>query len=346
MPHHLRHDAACCPHCKTVPPDADRRHWKHEAKVGAWHVIADGPDLTARLPSIAHFLTILRYRLGAAESPAHYGGPLYWEFDADDPADACEDLRRVVERLCEKYNCPLEALHVWHSGGRGFHVTIPPLVIGAEAGHPQLPRLYAAIIAQLFPPHIAPTLDRSIYNMGQGRMWYLPNWRRSDTGRYKVPVAIQEVLHNTYAELEAFTMRPRKGLLWPADGELAPCPALVRYYQEAMAILGDNVPRSTSVPAGTRIPKGQRNATLARLAGSMRRVGASQDAMVATLMTENRLRCDPPLSDGEIMRIAASIARYRPEGPGATMSSGGHGDMATLGGIRTVATTEVMAWRR
>jgi hypothetical protein len=62
----------------------------------------------------------------------------------------------------------LEAIHVWHSGGRGPHVTIPARVIGADAGHPQLPRIYAAMVQHLFPPHVAPTLDRGIYNGGLG----------------------------------------------------------------------------------------------------------------------------------------------------------------------------------
>jgi hypothetical protein len=202
------------------------------------------------------------------------------------------------------------------------------------------------MIGQLFPWDIAPTLDRSIYNLGQGRMWRLANRRRSDTGRHKVPVAIQEVLHRPYAALDALTIHPRKGRFWPMEQGLAPCPALVQCYQAAIATLGDNVPRLISRPEGTHIPKGQRNATLTRLGGAMRRVGASQDAMLAALMTENRLYCDPPLSEAEIRRIVASIARYRPAVSGTTASREGHGGMATLGGIRTVAAKEVLAWRR
>jgi hypothetical protein len=346
MPDHHRHDAARCPCCELVLPDVDRRHWKHEAKVGAWHVIADGLDLTARLPGAAHFLTILRYRLGVAGSPAHYGGPLYWEFDADDPADACEDLRRVIERLHVEYDCPLEALHVWHSGGRGCHVTVPPIVIGAEAGHPQLPRLYAAMISQLFPPHFAPTLDRSVYNMGQGRMWRLANRRRSDTGRYKVPVAIQEVLYQPYAALDALTIHPRKGRFWPTEQALAPCSALVQCYQQAMTTLRNTASRSTPGHDEGYIPAGRRNATLASMAGAMRRHGASEEAIAAALITENRLRCDPPLPDAEIKRIAANIARYRPAGPGETAPRTEHVGHVTRGGIRTIAAQEVLAWRR
>jgi hypothetical protein len=80
------------------------------------------------------------------------------------------------------------------------------------------------------------------------------------------------------------------------------------------------------------------------LAGTMRRRGANEEAIAAALLVENRLRCDPPLSDEEIRRIAASIARYSPAPPVATGTRVGLGGMATLGGIRTIATTEVPRW--
>ena len=64
---------------------------------------------------------------------------------------------------------------------------------------------------------------------------------------------------------------------------------------------------------GNPIPAGQRNATLARLAGTMRRVGMEADEILAALVTVNRNRCTPPLSDAEVARTAASVARYEPD---------------------------------
>lgn len=72
-------------------------------------------------------------------------------------------------------------------------------------------------------------------------------------------------------------------------------------------------PRETSsLKTESRIPEGQRNATLASLAGSMRARGMTRQAIEAALLEENRLRCDPPLNDTEVLSIAASIARYLP----------------------------------
>src|SRR6266511_3670836 len=186
-----RHELMACRLCEAVTPGAYRRHWKGQGQAGYWHVIVDRPDLMARLPRPAHFVTILSYREAPDGAPAQYRGSLYWEYDAANPGHTLEELRRCMALLEVAYGCPLEAVRVWHSGHGGFHVAIPAAVVGAQTGHPLLTRIYAAMIGRLFPPHLAPSLDRSIYSMGKGRMWRLPNRRRADNGRYKVPVAVR-----------------------------------------------------------------------------------------------------------------------------------------------------------
>jgi hypothetical protein len=64
---------------------------------------------------------------------------------------------------------------------------------------------------------------------------------------------------------------------------------------------------------GNVIPAGQRNAALARLAGSMRRVGMNREEILGALERVNAGRCRPPLPPREVERIAASIARYEPD---------------------------------
>lgn len=61
------------------------------------------------------------------------------------------------------------------------------------------------------------------------------------------------------------------------------------------------------------IPKGCRNKTLTSLAGTMRRRGMGEDAILAALQKENEARCSPPLPDEEVRRIASSVARYEPD---------------------------------
>lgn len=68
----------------------------------------------------------------------------------------------------------------------------------------------------------------------------------------------------------------------------------------------------TAQPIGDVIPTGQRDTVLTSLAGTMRRRGMSEAAILAALQEENAARCDPPLPAGDLKRIARSVARYDP----------------------------------
>ncbi len=69
---------------------------------------------------------------------------------------------------------------------------------------------------------------------------------------------------------------------------------------------------SSTAYVSTEIKEGERNATLASLAGSMRRRGMGQPAIVAALMEENK-KCIPPLPEDEVKKVSASVSRYEPE---------------------------------
>jgi hypothetical protein len=69
---------------------------------------------------------------------------------------------------------------------------------------------------------------------------------------------------------------------------------------------------NTTTP-GNPIPEGQRNGTLARLGGHMRRSGMTQAEIESALLRVNADRCVPPLGANEVQRVAASVARYEPD---------------------------------
>lgn len=80
------------------------------------------------------------------------------------------------------------------------------------------------------------------------------------------------------------------------------------------AILGKlmAVPKlARTAPVGAIIPIGQRDNTLTSLAGTMRRRGMSEGAILAALREENQ-RCEPPLPDTDLVRIARSIGNKAP----------------------------------
>jgi hypothetical protein len=91
-------------------------------------------------------------------------------------------------------------------------------------------------------------------------------------------------------------------------------PAWLVAQLDELATSSPTLAHVASGPAGANpIPEGQRNATLARLAGTMRRVGMSQAELRAALAVANATRCVPPMADDEVERIAASVARYEPD---------------------------------
>lgn len=61
-----------------------------------------------------------------------------------------------------------------------------------------------------------------------------------------------------------------------------------------------------------RIGEGQRHTTLVSLAGTMRARGMSEREISAALSVANEERCDPPMDQRDVARIAQSVARYEP----------------------------------
>ena len=59
-------------------------------------------------------------------------------------------------------------------------------------------------------------------------------------------------------------------------------------------------------------PEGQRNQSLTKLAGSLRRAGMAEEAILISLQEANKRQCIPPLENEEIQRIAKSVSRYEP----------------------------------
>jgi putative DNA primase/helicase len=71
--------------------------------------------------------------------------------------------------------------------------------------------------------------------------------------------------------------------------------------------------RSVSFATTGPIGEGGRHRHLLRLAGGMRRVGASAQAIEAALLVENAARCSPPQDEQAVRELARDIAtRYQP----------------------------------
>jgi hypothetical protein len=107
---------------------------------------------------------------------------------------------------------------------------------------------------------------------------------------------------------------------WAGTGEDSPIMPAPTWLLEMLTAPAQ--PMSPTPEVSGDIPEGQRNATLAKLAGVMRRRGMSPKAIEAALLIENAVRCQPKLPEAEVCSIAHSVSRYEPASPARKETSG------------------------
>lgn len=96
-----------------------------------------------------------------------------------------------------------------------------------------------------------------------------------------------------------------------ADPETTPIASLPGWLE---TIAARRTPLQT-MPDGDAKISAYRNVTLFRVAGALRRIGLPSDDIAAMLDVLNQRRCDPPLGETEVLKIARSTDRYAPAQP-------------------------------
>ncbi len=89
-------------------------------------------------------------------------------------------------------------------------------------------------------------------------------------------------------------------------------------------LLADNAAQPAQPAQPSRSPfvsEGRRNSTLVSLAGSLRNLGANEEALFIVLQAMNQACCRPPLSEAEVRQICTSAGRWEP-GAESTRPSG------------------------
>lgn len=133
-------------------------------------------------------------------SVARFPGPAlatFVPFDFDHPKDysiAMAEAAGFVRMWESRWNLPLEALRIYWSGMKGISIEVPAeLFEGFEPSISIAEDLKA--LAKAMAPD-AKTLDLSIYE--KLRLWRVPNTKHSDSGLYKVPLTIQELMSSEH----------------------------------------------------------------------------------------------------------------------------------------------------
>lgn len=241
---------------------------------------------------------------------AGYDGPALATFlpldfdDEENPGRALVTVRRVLGILHERDGVPVESVRCYYSGAKGFHVEVPSGLFGGFEPSQHIASRLRQLVQLMFPEGNGVLYDHAVYE--KLRLWRWPNTRHSKTGLYKVPLTGAEILILTLDQIRMLARAPRTVEYLDSAANVAP--PLRKLWQHAR-----QPSRPVSLPVnrnGGTICEGERNSTLTSLAGSLRRSGLSEDAMLAALLVHNAECCVPPLPESEVRRIAASVARY------------------------------------
>jgi hypothetical protein len=138
-----------------------------------------------------------------------YGGAveptrIHFDVDRDNPEDALKDARRLLDRI-EEYGVDPDAVRIYYSGSKGFHVEIPGECFGgfeASVDAPEKVKVMAYEIAGDVD------LDVSVYE--RIRLWRDPNTINGKSGLYKVPLSYEEFTSLTVDQIRDLARAPRE----------------------------------------------------------------------------------------------------------------------------------------
>lgn len=210
-------------------------YWKREEAKSPWKLIpATKEHLQKAVNEGAMFTTWTEFSHepgnGLGE-PIRYGN-LPLDFDCkSNPEVALNDMRALcLQHFPEQYGIDPHAIRFYISGSKGYHAIIPEWLFGHPEGHNKLPLIYKRILERITETLPLTTLDMSLFCMGKGKMFRLPNVQRSN-GRFKAPISLQEVMLSDAASLEKLSMQRRR--IDRVDLDIMPNQELKALWEEA-----------------------------------------------------------------------------------------------------------------
>ena len=136
-----------------------------------------------------------------------YSGGFYADWDAQDIESAISNFHKFLTNL-EDNGVNLKSLRLYATGGRGFHLEIPPQVFMPKVpktGVVALPYVYREMAMEM----VVDTLDLRVYTGRRGRMWRTCGVKRTN-GAYKVPLTLDEALAITPESYVELCAEPRE----------------------------------------------------------------------------------------------------------------------------------------
>lgn len=323
-------------------------------------------ELARRYAETDCFCTYFLFDRGLAEhvkgngrSVSGYAGACYATYlpldvDSEDPAVAAKAAGQIARYVLDRWGAPEEAVPVYYSGSKGYHVCLATELFGEVEPGRALPTVFKRMRQELVRyAHMsnADAVDFSISD--RLRLLRLPNTRNTKSGLYKVPLSAEELLAGDPEYVAALARKPRQPWLTDETG-LVP-----RYGTAAIAEAEDLFTRCSERAEAERerradlsdpgtflgngdvtralceaeqrlyrdgVAQGFRSGVCLRLASRFRSAGFEEE-QAGAFAGAFAARCRPPLPDDTARRIV-SVA-YRANGRGYQFGCGtGNGDAA------------------
>lgn len=177
---------------------------------GQWVTIPDSPDyekIARDMGAVRMTALALSEQITDETDPekVKYKGPLYFDIDNSDLAMSISSTKELIGKL-QELEVPEEAIQVYCSGNKGFHVFVPEKVFQERASaQKRLPEIYMEMARDLY----VYGLDFAVYSGGKGRMFRPENGRHESKGTYRVRISLQELEEMTPEIYRGMVTAPR-----------------------------------------------------------------------------------------------------------------------------------------
>nr|DAK26552.1 MAG TPA: Primase 1 (PriCT 1) [Caudoviricetes sp.] len=256
-------------------------------------------------------------------------GDPYLDFDAEDISRDWDrlvsEVKYVLNYLETALGTPVEEFRTYFSGNKGFHIIIPALTVGLKPARDLNTQFKYFATGMAFirngkniPKTIQDLLDLRIYD--RRRLFRVPNTVNSKSGRYKVPVTIDQIYSYSYSEMiqwakekreENFAAPRFRAIAAEGFSQIIQTGKEFEILREGRQSRKECKKRKLSagkilelLPCAQRllessIPKGSRNSSCFALSSSLFQAGYKMDN-VYQIIEEWNNNNEEPLSDKEI----------------------------------------------
>ena len=276
----------------------------------------------------------------AAPSISGYEGKVWPPFlpvDLDHPelVPAWEAAKRLSSLLIERWGIDGNALQIYFSGAKGFHLMLDTRLFGKIAPSKNLPTIFDSLrrhLAQELPESLRATVDLSIKD--RVRLIRLPNTVHEKSQLYKIVLSADELENLTSAQIRELARAPRPLPLTDETGlvsrvevnanraavelfqrvrrqlaRLARKPFVYRFRRPADIVRPEFPCAGAQTIWESHIDAGSRNNCAIRLASEFRLLGLTSDETEARLLEWNE-RNQIELSPEELRGVTHSAYQH------------------------------------